>query len=319
MQPIVSIIISNFNKGGFITETVNSVLNQTSVDWELIVIDDASSDESKVVLEKLESPPNVIFVFNTINKGANYCRNQAVSLAKGEYLIFLDADDLLATNCIANRLEYMRNNPSVDLAVFTMGVFKKVIGDQDSNWQPTSKNLKRDFLSHKLPWSILQPIWKRCAFDALGGFDPDFHRLQDVELHTRAVLYDQISIALVGGIPDCYYRIDESRKNTTQYIFLRNWIEACSQYCIKFNSKQNCKLLRGTWFESLVPIHYYRKQSIISNQEYNILYREHLKTYSILAPNLLTNMTLWVVNVINKFPFHVPGVGRFLKAAMITF
>lgn len=68
----------------------------------------------------------------------------------------------------------------------------------------------------------------------LNGFDEDFMRLQDVELHTRALLIPHINFNQIVENPDCYYRIDEGRKNFSQFIFLQKWISSALLFYKKF-------------------------------------------------------------------------------------
>ena len=214
----------SFNKAIYISESINSVINQTYTNWELIIVDDYSNDDSQEIINLFASKfDNIKTYFNLENKGANYCRNFGIENAKGTYIVFLDADDLLTNHCIEDRMNVMKKNNTLDFCVFTMGVFNKKIGDSSIEWKPTSKSPLNDFLFHQLPWAIPQPIWKKDFLCSLDGFNQDFERMQDVELHTRALLIENVLYKQIVDKPDCYYRIDEDRKifNTFNFISLR--------------------------------------------------------------------------------------------------
>ncbi|WNH13965.1 glycosyltransferase family 2 protein [Thalassobellus suaedae] len=95
MQSLVSIITPMFNSEAFISETISSVLNQSYKNWELILIDDNSKDATlSIVQEFIKIHPNIKLLKNESNLGAAISRNKGIDSAKGDYIAFLDADDL---------------------------------------------------------------------------------------------------------------------------------------------------------------------------------------------------------------------------------
>ena len=84
-----------FNSENFISETIRSILNQTYKNWELILIDDNSNDKTlKIAQNFISQNPNIKLIQNNTNEGAAYSRNKGITASKGEYIAFLDADDL---------------------------------------------------------------------------------------------------------------------------------------------------------------------------------------------------------------------------------
>jgi len=130
--------------------------------------------------------------------------------------MFLDADDLLAPDCVAHRVQIM-NTRNLDFCVFSMGIFNKNPGDLKHDWVPKTSDPLCGFLRHSLPWSILQPIWKKTFVKEIGGFDESFLRLQDVELHTKALLVEGVRFEQILSQPDCYYRVDNDRINFSEF------------------------------------------------------------------------------------------------------
>lgn len=234
LEPLVSIIVPSFNKEKYISETINSVLNQTYSNWELLIIDDLSTDNTIVIAESFALKDERIKVFkNGANRGANYSRNYGIKSSLGNYIIFLDADDILMSTCLAGRVPVI-DNSQVDFCVFTLGTFYKVIGDGKSIWHPNSKKPLIDFIQHNLPWQTMQPIWQKGFLLKIGGFDEQFQRLQDVEMHTRALLTKNVKFKQIDSYLDCYFRIDEERKNYSTFLFLKRWIKSAVMYCDKF-------------------------------------------------------------------------------------
>lgn len=107
-QPLVSIIIPAYNLEGYIGETIESALNQTWQHIEIIIIDDGSKDNTLAVAKTYESPR--VKVFSQINKGASAARNLGLSQAKGDYIQYLDADDLLSRDKIEKQLTAIGGN-----------------------------------------------------------------------------------------------------------------------------------------------------------------------------------------------------------------
>lgn len=109
-NPLVSIIIPVYNSEQFLAETIGSAINQTWTNKEILLIDDGSTDDSLSIAKSYES--DRIKVFHQENKGASAARNYGLREARGEYIQFLDADDLLSENKIETQLVALTNNPN---------------------------------------------------------------------------------------------------------------------------------------------------------------------------------------------------------------
>lgn len=103
-KPLVSVIMPAYNSENYIDTAIHSVLIQ-DVPFELIIIDDCSTDHTKQLLSKYESKHNIIYVKNECNIGAAASRNKGVSLAKGKYIAFLDADDYWLPHKLSRQLD----------------------------------------------------------------------------------------------------------------------------------------------------------------------------------------------------------------------
>ncbi|WP_342648407.1 glycosyltransferase [Mucilaginibacter sp. CSA2-8R] len=112
--PLISVIITNYNHGKYLSTAINSVLSQSYLNFEVIVIDDGSTDDSRSVIERYQS---VKYIFQT-NQGLSAARNKGIDIAAGEYLVFLDADDWLYNNALSINAGYLSGN---DDAAFAYG------------------------------------------------------------------------------------------------------------------------------------------------------------------------------------------------------
>ncbi|MFD0994127.1 glycosyltransferase family 2 protein [Tenacibaculum geojense] len=113
LTPIVSIITPSHNSANFIEETINSVLAQTFILWELIIVDDLSSDNSTNIVKSIinNNPDrNIYLIENKSNLGPALTRNRAIKEARGRYIAFLDSDDLWHPTKLEKQLDFMKNN-----------------------------------------------------------------------------------------------------------------------------------------------------------------------------------------------------------------
>ena len=107
-KALVSVIMPAYNAAGFIAESIRSVQQQTFKDWELLVIDDASTDETSNVVEELKAEdPRIKLHILPTNQGAGFSRNIGIKAATGDYISFLDADDLWKPHKLETQLRIM--------------------------------------------------------------------------------------------------------------------------------------------------------------------------------------------------------------------
>lgn len=127
MNPIVSIVIPLYNKEKWIERTLSSVLNQSFTDWEAIIVDDGSNDRSVEVVEEFiqKNPGNWVLIKNR-NAGQCRTRNSGIAEASGEYLAFLDADDIWSRNKLFDQVEVLKNNIEVSLVISPYIIFSDV-------------------------------------------------------------------------------------------------------------------------------------------------------------------------------------------------
>ena len=188
--PLISVVTPTKNRLALLTETIESVRAQTLTDWEHIVVDDGSDDGTETyVTELARTDPRIRYLRRQGEaSGANVCRNLALSQARGQFVVFLDSDDLVAPGCLANRVAVMERNADLDFATFRTGFFVEAIGDLAKE---SARDLLGDdlasFLYFELPWIITGPIWRLEALRRIGGFDENLRSWQDVELHVRAL------------------------------------------------------------------------------------------------------------------------------------
>lgn len=110
MRDLVSIIMPSYNTGAFIKQTIDSVLSQTYQNWELLIVDDCSTDNTDEIVEEYLADKRIKYIKNESNSGAAVSRNRALREAKGKWIAFLDSDDLWEADKLQRQLSFMKEN-----------------------------------------------------------------------------------------------------------------------------------------------------------------------------------------------------------------
>ncbi len=113
-QPKISIVTCTYNRDYCLAKCIDSVVNQTFSEWELIIVDDGSNDDTFNVIDKYLSDFNNIRYLKQKNKKQAYAKNTGIQASFGEYITFLDSDDSYLYNHLESRIKYMQANPEVD-------------------------------------------------------------------------------------------------------------------------------------------------------------------------------------------------------------
>lgn len=124
---LVSVIMPSWNTGNYIGESIQSVIDQTYQNWELIIVDDCSSDNTEEVVKHFNDA-RIRFLKNEENLGAALTRNRALREAKGEWIAFLDSDDLWCPDKLTEQLSFMKKNGYV----FSYHKYEKIDEKSDS-------------------------------------------------------------------------------------------------------------------------------------------------------------------------------------------
>ena len=183
MTPSISVVIPFFRRQHIFDETLQSVFNQTIAPLEIIVVDDCSGGDVASFFKQYESRIQIIILEK--NVGVSGARNIGVKAAKGEYIAFLDSDDLWDTNKLKKQVKYMQEHENVALThtgcrVFYPNGTEKFYIDKPLNL--LFKHLIKN--SHVTPPSIMI---KKEIFEKLGGFDITFRQTEDYEFSMRMI------------------------------------------------------------------------------------------------------------------------------------
>lgn len=190
---LVSIGIPFYNSAKYLDFAIRSVLNQSYSNWELILVDDGSKDESLLIAEKYASDSRIILVSDGKNKGLPARLNELSILAKGKYYARMDADDIMFPNRIEAQLKFMQENPNVDV----IGACAVSIDNQNNivgkrNCTRGFKNGKKEIIQNGC--FIHPSVMGKRSWFVNYSYDIEFKRSQDLELWVRTVDSSQFYI-----------------------------------------------------------------------------------------------------------------------------
>ena len=183
-MPNISVIIPAYNAENTIKETINSVLNQTFTDFELIVINDGSQDSTLEIVSSISD--HRVRVFSYPNAGVSAARNRGISEARGKYISFIDADDLWTPDKLEAQLTALQANPQAAVAyswtdwIDESGRFLRSGGHIKLNGNVYSQLLLRDFVE-----SGSNPLICKQALIKVGGFNESLKPAADWDMWLR--------------------------------------------------------------------------------------------------------------------------------------
>lgn len=169
-MPRVSVIIPAYNCGRYLADSIASVLNQTFKDLELIVVDDGSTDETGVIISPFLNGSKVRCVRNELRKGPSAARNRGIGMAKGEFITFLDADDLMLERRVEEQVRCLEKNKKCDICYTNAIYFNTLTGKEiPCTYEHFSGDifyyLKRNNFIHPSTVMARSPVFKDNLFD----------------------------------------------------------------------------------------------------------------------------------------------------------
>ena len=225
----VSIIIPTFNSSKHIKATLDNVLSQTYTNWECILVDDGSIDLTETISINYQEKDQRFQLYKRpedLPKGPSSARNYGVTKAKGDFLIFLDADDLLATTCLENRVAQFQQHQECDFLVFQMERFfdepdflkKEIAVEQDKN------QVLKSFIQLHGQWPVTGPIYKTRFLKTIH-FNANLVVFEDLEVAIKAIV--QATDFKIYNTIDCYYRNDANYKEKYNSIEVKTKMVKC--------------------------------------------------------------------------------------------
>jgi glycosyltransferase involved in cell wall biosynthesis len=209
--PKVSVVIPNYNYAHYLEKRIRSVLNQTYKDFEVLYLDDASTDDSNKVFDRFAGDPRIRAIHNQVNSGSPFKQwNKGARHANGEYLWIAEADDYADEHLLVTLVDRLNEHPNAGIAYCgswevdesnvllrsAQEVNARIYGG--NRWQVDFVNDGRDecrrylFVSNTIP-NASAVLIRRALYEQVGGADPTFKLCGDWMLWTRILLISDVS------------------------------------------------------------------------------------------------------------------------------
>ncbi len=172
-QSLVSIVMPAYNAAAYIRQAIDSIINQTYSNWELLIADDASNDETKAIIDSY-TDPRIKTYHNTVNKGYQSTCNKLFALAKGDFITFQDSDDYSVENRIELLINAFVQNPKLGM----VGSAYEVVSDQGEFIQtiekPCTHTEIRAVIQQTSPFCGATLMVTRAVYEEIGLYRPFF-------------------------------------------------------------------------------------------------------------------------------------------------
>ncbi|MFH7004527.1 glycosyltransferase family 2 protein [Flavobacterium bizetiae] len=199
---LISVIIPSYNYARFIGETIESLQLQTYEKWEAIIIDDCSSDDTESVVKSLMSKETRLFYErHTVNKGLPATRNTGLKKANGEFVLFLDADDIISPEKLNLHIKHFNDNSNIDISYSKCFFFRTGYSEDrylsrklnyDENLFPVNggKDVLFPIFLRDNMITVLAPLVKASLIERVGHFNEKLKQKEDWNFWIRCVLAD---------------------------------------------------------------------------------------------------------------------------------
>jgi GT2 family glycosyltransferase len=197
MAPLVSVIIPTYNRAAMIQEALDSVLAQSYSDFEVIVVDDGSTDGTAAALARYG---DTLRVLSQARRGVAAARNSGVRIAKGKYVAFLDSDDLWLANKLEIQTAFMAQNPWIEICQ-TEEIW--IRGGVRVNPKKRQQKPSGDIFRRSLELCLVSPsavMMSRKLFSEMGGFDDSFWVCEDYDLWLRIAVDYRVPLISTAAV-----------------------------------------------------------------------------------------------------------------------
>lgn len=183
MTPMLSIIMPCYNQAQYIDEAIQSVVRQTYKDWELIIVDDGSTDDSFSIAKRYAQSDSRIQVHSQENGGPSKARNNGARLAIGKYLLFFDSDDIILPTLLEEGIRYMEDNENC--ALFYPRV--RYFGSRNEEEKLRFTSYKNMLCEASI---LCTSIIRKTDYERIGGFDESMRGYEDWEMFIRLLYHN---------------------------------------------------------------------------------------------------------------------------------
>ncbi len=217
---MISIIIPIYNRAHLIEETLDSIKEQTYENWECIIVDDGSTDDTLMVVEQFIANDSRFKLYKRpkdLLKGPSSCRNYGVSLSSGAFIQFFDSDDVMHPDHLKLKREAIGDKDFVicQLKAFKGDFDRSLFSQAATDTIKTPDDVLEAFVTGEFPMMMVAPLWQANSIKPYLPIREDLHILEDHELYVRALAVQQDYIII--NQPLIYYRVGSASSTNRFY------------------------------------------------------------------------------------------------------
>ena len=235
-NPLVTVVIPMFNAYPFIGEMLECMIHQTYTNWELIIVDDGSTDGCVGTVDKFaKNDARIKLIRRPENrkKGGNTCRNIGLENANGEYIIWFDADDLVASYCLEQRVDFLISNKAIDIGVSPLIKFHKIPYDYNGScigFYPEEKVIKK-FLANTPYFLVVTNIYRiQSLKEANICWDENLKSHQDVDMNLECFYKDLRISSIPDAKIDYFWRVSGNPESVSKKIYTQSHFQTNIYY-----------------------------------------------------------------------------------------
>ena len=192
-NPKISVLMPAYNTEKYISEAIESILNQTFKDFEFIIIDDGSTDRTWDIIQEYEKKDDrIVALRNVKNLGIPTNRNKLVSMAKGKYIVWQDSDDISLPYRIEKQYNFMEKNPEIGICGGWLQIFNENNKLSIRKYASDDKNLRKNIFKYS---PIAQPvsIIRKEILDKTNGYDKSLKQAEDLDMSFKIGTFSEFS------------------------------------------------------------------------------------------------------------------------------
>ena len=293
MSPEVSVNLCCYNSERYLRETLDSIVTQTYKDWELVIINDGSSDSTESIIQEYIDRGYPVVYHHQKNRGLSFSRNEALKRSQGEYIAFIDHDDLWMPEKLEKQVSFFKSNPKIDFLYSNYYMMDQAKGKKSlahKKLQPSG--FVFEYFIYRYPIGILTALVRKTALDKLEElFDVSLKLTEEYDVFMRILYAAQ---AYYIATPLAVYRM---HSNMTSLLFMERYPGEIEYVSDKLNNlgKNNSIKYAKAFQDQKIQLEYLRARIKMAQGEL-------IKARNHLTPHKMSNFKFYFLYCATYLP-----------------
>lgn len=290
MNPLVSIIIPTYNRAYLIGETLESIIVQNYKNWECIIVDDGSTDNTAILIaEYIKKDNRFQYHQRPVDriKGANACRNYGFELSKGKYIKWFDSDDIMHPGFLEKQVEVLENNSDLDFCASFSNTFSGSIDNIVAYNNPEviicDRNTIKNYIIGKIIFLTPSPLWNASFLDGKKLFDESLTNAHETDFNFRRLIeggqfyyHTDIHFLVRRGHQSIDLNsINDPESIKSMFVYYEKVYEYLCQFSVYLSNEQRLRLKKYIIYKQLMM--FYSIRLLVKRKNSNFIFLKLLK------------------------------------------